>query len=359
MSSTYFVLAVYCILIVAASLLGGSLPRFVRLTHKRMQLLISFVGGLMLGIAVFHMLPHAIAVLGTNEINRVSVFVMLGLLVMFFLLRAFHFHHHDPHHVHHAGPEESEETSCDHGHSHDHDHDSHHGHTHDHDGGVQLAATYTEPKQAAPNTKTCQHGGAHTVPGTGGLDWTGVFLGLSVHTLIDGLALGASLQGDAIHQHSSWYLGLGTFLAILLHKPLDALSITALMQASHWPARWQIIVNAGFAMMCPLGAILFLVTSNWLLEQQPLLIGGMLAFSAGVFLCISLSDLLPEMEFHSHHRIPLSIALLLGIALAWGIHFLEPTSVHQPADQRTKSSPTQTKPIWGMSQQKLRPAISN
>ncbi|WP_437191772.1 ZIP family metal transporter [Planctomicrobium sp. SH527] len=362
MSSTYFVLAVYCILIVAASLLGGSLPRFVRLTHKRMQLLISFVGGLMLGIAVFHMLPHAIAVLGVNEINRVSAFVMLGLLVMFFLLRAFHFHHHDPHHAQHAGPDETPHShDHDHGHSHDHnhDHDSHHGHSHDHDGGALASQKQAPQKQASPQQKTCQHGGAHTVPGTGGLDWTGVFLGLSVHTLIDGLALGASLQGDAIHQHSSWYLGLGTFLAILLHKPLDALSITALMQASHWPARWQFIVNAGFAMMCPLGAILFLVTSNWLLEQQPLLIGGMLAFSAGVFLCISLSDLLPEMEFHSHHRIPLSIALLLGIALAWGIHFLEPTSVHQPADQRAKANSIQAEPDWGISRQNPQPAISN
>ncbi len=34
--------------------------------------------------------------------------------------------------------------------------------------------------------------------------------------------------------------------------------------------------------------------------------GWGLAFSAGVFLCIALSDLLPEMEFHSHHRVPLS-----------------------------------------------------
>ncbi|SFI45282.1 ZIP family metal transporter [Planctomicrobium piriforme] len=293
MSSTLLVLAVYCVLIVAASLLGGRLPSLVRLTHKRMQLLISFVGGLMLGIAIFHMLPHAIAALGPNDIDRVAVCLMLGMVVMFFLLRAFHFHQHDPQ----QGPVEE--------HSHDHDH----GHDHDHDDGV--------PHQHA------------VAKMSGELDWLGVFLGLSLHTLIDGLALGASLEGDALHQHSGWVLGLGTFLAIVLHKPLDALSITSLMQAAHWSPRWQIAVNAGFAMMCPLGALLFLGGANWLVEQQSILIGTMLAFSAGVFLCISLSDLLPEMEFHSHHRIPLSIALLLGIALAWGIRWLEPASAHQ------------------------------
>jgi zinc and cadmium transporter len=46
-------------------------------------------------------------------------------------------------------------------------------------------------------------------------------------------------------------------------------------------------------------------------------LGCALAFAAGVFLCISLGDLLPELELHSHHRIRLSVALLLGVALAW------------------------------------------
>jgi zinc and cadmium transporter len=41
-----------------------------------------------------------------------------------------------------------------------------------------------------------------------------------------------------------------------------------------------------------------------------------LAFSAGTFLCISLSDLLPELQFHRHDRVKLSIALVLGLMLA-------------------------------------------
>ena len=39
----------YCVLIIAASLAGGFLPNLLRLTHTQMQVLMSFVGGLMLG----------------------------------------------------------------------------------------------------------------------------------------------------------------------------------------------------------------------------------------------------------------------------------------------------------------------
>ena len=40
-------------------------------------------------------------------------------------------------------------------------------------------------------------------------------------------------------------------------------------------------------------------------------------------MCIALSDLLPELQFHQHDRLKLSVALLLGVALAWGVTRLE------------------------------------
>lgn len=297
-------LAVFCLLIVLASLLGGSLPSLIRLTHKRMQLLISFVGGLMLGIGLFHMLPHALAELGPTGIDRSMLSLMTGLIVMFFLLRTFHFHHHEPP----EGLTTAAETG--HGHVHDHDHDHRHDHDHDHHHGG------------------CSHDDAG-LPVQHELTWLGVFMGLSIHTLLDGIALGASIRADWLHGLGTLVMGLGTFAAIVLHKPLDAISITALMRAGRWPLWSQIAVNATFALMCPLGAMLFLFGTSFLIEQQQLLVGTALAFSAGVFLCISLSDLLPEMEFHSHHRVPLSIALLAGVVLAWSIRWLEPERAHQ------------------------------
>jgi zinc and cadmium transporter len=156
----------------------------------------------------------------------------------------------------------------------------------------------------------------------------GVFFGLAVHTLIDGMALAASVRAEAAHGDSLGVHGLGTFLAILLHKPLDAVSITSLMAAGGWSTRWRNVVNAGFALMCPLGAALLVLGADRLAGDASLVVGCALAFSAGVFLCISLGDLLPEVEFHSHDRLKLSLALLLGIALAWAIGWIEPSHVH-------------------------------
>ena len=52
-------LVVYCVLILIASLLGGRVPSLLRLTHRRMELLISLVSGVMLVVALLHLLPHA------------------------------------------------------------------------------------------------------------------------------------------------------------------------------------------------------------------------------------------------------------------------------------------------------------
>ncbi len=292
-------LAVYCAFIVAASLAGGWLPSRIELTHTRMQFMISLVGGLMLGIGVFHMLPHALVELGPGRLDTASLWLMGGLVTMFFLLRAFHFHQHEAHalaggaaHGTHAAAGKHEDCG------HDHDHD---------DAGLRRAG--------AP-------GGLHE------LSWAGVFLGLSLHTLIDGMALAASVEADAARATGWGLFGLGTFAAVVLHKPLDAVSITSLMRAGGWPPRAMLLANAAFALTCPLGAAFFLFGVHRLANDPALAVGCALAFAAGVFLCIALSDLLPEMELHSHHRVRLTAALVLGIAVAWGIRWLEPEHAH-------------------------------
>ena len=53
------VLAIYCALVLLASLAGGWLLLAMRLTHARLQMAVSFVAGLMLSIALLHFIPHA------------------------------------------------------------------------------------------------------------------------------------------------------------------------------------------------------------------------------------------------------------------------------------------------------------
>ena len=53
-----------------------------------------------------------------------------------------------------------------------------------------------------------------------------------------------------------------------------------------------------------------------------------LAFAAGAFVCISLSDLLPEIQFHSHDRGKLLLAFLLGLGFAYALSFVEGGTAH-------------------------------
>ena len=89
----YVILGCYCALIVAASLMGGLLPWLVKLTHRRMQLTMSFVGGLMLGVAILHLLPHAVA--KGISLDTAAFWALGGLLAMFLLIRVFHVHAHE------------------------------------------------------------------------------------------------------------------------------------------------------------------------------------------------------------------------------------------------------------------------
>lgn len=285
-------LMIYCTLIVVASLLGGWLPSLVRLTHVRMQVTMSLVSGLMLGIAMLHMLPQAAEQL--DSMTSVAGAMLAGLLVMFFLLRVFHVHAHG---------ELVEETCCHEECDLDHGHENNHNHH-------------------------------HYAAGSGGheLNWIGLFVGLAIHTLLDGVALAASTVADASHHTQDVaLLGMGTFLAVTLHKPLDALAITSLMHASGWSARSQAVANVGYSLMCPLGAMLFWFGVSRVAAGENAAVGYALAFSAGFFLCIALGDLLPEVQFHSHDRWKLSAALLAGVAIAYGI---EMTHSHSDSPNR-------------------------
>jgi zinc and cadmium transporter len=273
-----------CVAIVGSSLLGGMLPLAGRLTHTRLQLYLSFAAGAMLGTTFFHMLPEAVE-LGSAATLR---WAAAGLLGVFFLERWFAFHHHEAP----ANPADPCPP-----HAHDHDHGS--GHAAGIVGVEAAGAIGSGTKGTA-------------------LHWGIAALGLAVHTLIGGVALAsASASGS---RGAAW----GVFLATIIHKPADSLTIVSLMLRAGVPSRLAHLVNLGFAMLIPAGAIAFVVGSRWIAgANSGPATAATLAFSAGTFLCIALSDLLPELQFHAHDRLPLSAALLSGFALTaaaglWG-----------------------------------------
>jgi zinc and cadmium transporter len=149
-------------------------------------------------------------------------------------------------------------------------------------------------------------------------------VGLAVHSLVGGVALASAVAADFDVGRGAFGAGLGVFVATLVHKPADALTITALMLESGTHRLHAHLVNLGFALMIPVGVVLFWAGTRSALPISPgNWTAAALAFSAGTFLCIALSDLLPELQFHSHDRLAMSVALLAGFALMAGTALVE------------------------------------
>ena len=263
MDSSLLLLAAYGVGIAAASLGGGWLSSVLGDSHTRTQMAMSLVAGLILGVGLYHMLPHGVARLqGPGAVATAAWWAVLGVVLMVLLLRVVHYHQHDF----------SSEARAAHAHS---------------------------------------------------SSWLGMVGGLGVHSVVEGVALGTSVLAVERLAGGLSFASAGAFLAILLHKPLEALSVVSVMRGAGASARLRLAANAMFALLCPASALLTFWGAGLLGEYQDAVIGRALALSAGAFLCISLSDLLPETQFHRHDRGKLAISFLAGIGVAYALHLLE------------------------------------
>ena len=143
----------------------------------------------MLGVALLHLIPHAFA--AAQGIDTVMIWTLAGLTFMLLLLRWFHFHQHD------------------------------------------FASASADCELFSAN----EHHLAHAHLPEKALGTVGLFTGSCVRTVVDGIALGAVLVGSA---QGAAMAGVGVFLAIPLHQPLDALSVETVMGAKGWSltSRW-------------------------------------------------------------------------------------------------------------------------
>lgn len=137
------------------------------------------------------------------------------------------------------------------------------------------------------------------------------FIGLSLHSLMTGLALGAGLS----HGGSAPII----FLAIISHKSVAAFSLATVFRLSELPSRRSLAYLAVFAGITPIGALLSLPLMNVLTEAH-LTIPNSLA--AGTFIYVATMDLLPEAFHDQDRRIGTFIFLSIGILLMLGLDLL-------------------------------------
>ncbi len=131
------------------------------------------------------------------------------------------------------------------------------------------------------------------------------FLGLFIHAFFDGFAISIGLQFN-------YYLGLMIFVAVLLHKVPEGLTIASVMIAARRPRQTAFLASAAVAAATILG-----VLSAFLLAGiSEHLVGFAFAFSAGLATYVGASDLIPEIN-HSRNRV-IPLLVFGGMLLFYG-----------------------------------------
>ena len=132
-----------------------------------------------------------------------------------------------------------------------------------------------------------------------------VFIALGVHTLIDGVAPGAAVTGGA-----DYALGGLVFVALISHHLPASFSLTSALKANQYPNStsffYLIIVNA----VVPVGTVLApLVLSG----PSDALLGAVPGFSAGTFIHVATSGLLPAIQRRHRGKAMFFGVVVLGV----------------------------------------------
>ncbi len=221
-----------------ATFFGGT---FALRFKDKLHLILGFSAGAVIAVAFFDLLPEAIELGGRDYgIATITTFTALGFVIYLILDRLVIMHHH--------------------GHA---DAESHHEHTHENRGKLGAGS-------------------------------------LSIHSFLDGVAIGLAFQVSAA-------VGAIVAVAVLVHDFSDGINTVNLVLKNggnkKMAQRW-LLVDA----LAPVAG----VWSTFFFTLPESALGIVLALFAGFFLYIGASDLLPE-SHHSHPTRWTTFMTILGI----------------------------------------------
>ena len=129
------------------------------------------------------------------------------------------------------------------------------------------------------------------------------FLGIGVHSLLDGVIIGAGFAESDI-------TGIVTPIGVILHEFPEGLSILSILFHAGFDRAQAVAYSVAVALATPVGAI---VGYLFLHSIEAGVLGALLGIAAGSFLYIAASDLLPETRRQSS---PYILPLVASGALA-------------------------------------------
>jgi zinc transporter ZupT len=118
------------------------------------------------------------------------------------------------------------------------------------------------------------------------------FAGLFIHAFFDGFSISVGVQYDFL-------VGVLVFIAVLLHKFPEGLTIGSIMLSAGFERRKVIQAALGIGTATVVGAC----SAFFLQSISPAIVGGAFAFSAGTVLYVGASDLIPEIN-KTENRLP-------------------------------------------------------
>lgn len=130
----------------------------------------------------------------------------------------------------------------------------------------------------------------------------------TLHNFIDGIVIAATFMTNPA-------LGVATTIAVFAHEIPQEIGDFGLMLHKGLARRKIILVNILSAALAIAGAVITYLLGNVLEGQIP----ALLALTAGFFIYIALSDLMPEIHYEKKRRAAAikGILLLLGIIVIW------------------------------------------
>jgi len=146
----------------------------------------------------------------------------------------------------------------------------------------------------------------------------GSFLGLLIHTFFDGLAIVVSFQVDL-------RLGITVFIAVLLHKIPDGLTISSIVFVIFQDKKKAVWAATLLGISTILGAVTALALAGVALPYEQITAMA-ISFTAGIFIYVAGTDLLPAVNAVEDRLVALFffLGILLYFVLQWGFQTLAP-----------------------------------
>ena len=261
----------YACLAVLGAFLFGLIPLFIPKPERFAHLLVGFAAGAVLGISLFHLLPDAISNEGgvATPIWQVALWTLAGIGLMYFIEHVLLPHEH--HHLHQSS--------------------GHDGHDYPHVAKGEVIGELSEEIALEPSDlcQVCDIG-FYSVAS---------FIGLSIHSFVDGLTFAVLGQLNA---------ATVAFLGVGLHKLAESFVLTTIFHLAGYRRGQTAIILAVFLATTPFGAL----AGMGVLNNVTVSIGPFTAFAAGCLIYIAGHGLLPALWNQPRHRVGAALAAIAG-----------------------------------------------